>query len=224
VDFIFMLTHHDSTVPDAIEVLESLKGIGLTHVGFKDVGNTPEQQRKLAEIAHQAGMTVYLEVVSTSVEAELDSVKAGRAAGVDWIMGGTNPDKALPLLAGTGIKYAPFPGIIVGHPSILEGSIEQIAAHAKELTARPGVSGLDLLAYRHETVDPLELTAAVVQAASGPVIAAGSVVREDQVVGLAKAGAVAFTIGGAVFDGTVPGESIVAKVKTALDWAAKASA
>jgi hypothetical protein len=222
VDFIFMLTNHDRTVEGAADVLDEVKSTGLTHVGFKDVGASPEQQRALAEAAHAAGMTVYLEVVSTSADAELASVAAGRAAGVDWILGGTNPDKALPLLAGSGIRYAPFPGRIVGHPSALEGSIEEIAADTARLTSVEGVDGVDLLAYRHQGVDPLVLTDAVVCAAHGPVIAAGSVVTRDQVVGLGKAGAAAFTIGGAIFDNRLPGEGIAGQVRTALEWAAQA--
>lgn len=222
MDFIFMLTHNDETVADALPILEEVAATGLTHVGFKDVGATPEQQRILADTAHAAGLTVYLEVVSTSLEAELTSVAAGRAAGVDWILGGTNPDQALPLLAGSGISYAPFPGRIVGHPSVLEGTIEEIAEHARGLTATEGVSGVDLLAYRHHGVDPLELTKAVAEAAAGPVIAAGSVVTQEQITGLAKAGASAFTIGGAIFESRLPGETIADQVRTALRWAESA--
>ena len=222
MDFIFMLTNHDRTVDGALAVLEEVKPTGLTHVGFKDVGATPEQQRALAESAHAAGMTVYLEVVSTSAEAELASVSAGCAAGVAWILGGNNPELALPLLAGRGVNYAPFPGTIVGHPSVLQGSIEEIAAHTARLTGMPGVTGVDLLAYRHQDVDPLELTKAVVEASAGPVIAAGSVVTRDQIVGLKRAGASAFTIGGAIFDDKLPGDGIAAQVRTALDWAEQA--
>ncbi len=222
MDFIFMLTNHDRTVDGALAVLEGLGASGLTHVGFKDVGATPQQQRELADVAHAAGMTVYLEVVSISAEAELASVIAARDAGVDWILGGTNPEPALEVLAGTGIHYAPFPGRIVGHPSVLEGSIEEIAADAARLTAMDGVSGVDLLAYRHHTVDPLELTRAVVSSTRGPVVAAGSVVTRDQVVGLKQAGAAAFTIGSAIFDNRLPGGDVAGQVRTALDWAAQA--
>ena len=38
MDFIFMLTHHDKTVQNCLDVYDSLSGIGLKHVGFKDVG------------------------------------------------------------------------------------------------------------------------------------------------------------------------------------------
>lgn len=44
--------------------------------------------------------------------------------------------------------YYPFPARITGHPSILEGTPEDIVASARMLDAREGLHGLDLLAYR----------------------------------------------------------------------------
>jgi hypothetical protein len=222
-EFIFMLTHNDSTVDNALEVLEQVKSTGLRHIGFKDVGATAAKQRELAEAAHAAGLVVYLEIVSVDKADEMKSIDAAIAAGVDWILGGKFATDAVAKLAGTNIRFAPFPGRIVGHPSALEGTIEEIAAHAAELTSMDGVSGVDLLAYRHSTVDVLELTAAVVKASHGPVIAAGSVVSEAQIRGLAKAGAWGFTIGGAVFDGVLPGDKdVVSQVRTALAFAQSA--
>ncbi len=215
-----MLTHNDSTVDNALEVLEQVASTGLRHIGFKDVGATAAKQRELADAAHAAGLIVYLEIVSVDKADEMNSIDAAIAAGVDWILGGKFADDAVRKLAGTGIRFAPFPGRIVGHPSALEGTIEEIAAHAAELTSMDGVDGVDLLAYRHSSVDVLELTAAVVKASHGPVIAAGSVVSEAQITGLAKAGAWGFTIGGAIFDGLLPGEKdVVSQVRTALAFA-----
>jgi len=132
-------------------------------------------------------------------------VRAAVDIGVDWVLGGTNPDEAGALLAGTDVRYCPFPGTIVGHPSVLEGAPEAIAAHAGELTARPGVHGVDLLAYRHADTDPVALTRQVVQAASGPVIVAGSIVGADQIRAVDEVGAWGFTIGGAIFEKRLPG-------------------
>jgi NAD(P)H-dependent flavin oxidoreductase YrpB (nitropropane dioxygenase family) len=158
-------------------------------------------------------------------EDEVRSVEAALAAGVDWILGGTNPDAVLPLLQGSDVKYCPFPGRVVGHPSVLEGSIEDIAASAADLTSRPGVHGLDLLAYRHATVDIAELTAAVVRASAGPVIAAGSVTSAGQIRTLAAAGAWGFTIGSAIFDGLLPGApDVAAQVREVLAISAAADA
>ena len=215
-----MLTHNDSTVGNALEVLEQVASTGLRHIGFKDIGATAAKQRELADAAHAAGLIVYLEIVSVDKVDEMNSIDAAIVAGVDWILGGKFADDAVRKLAGTGIRFAPFPGRIVGHPSALEGTIEEIAAHAAELTSMDGVDGVDLLAYRHTSVDVLELTAAVVRASHGPVIAAGSVVSEAQITGLAKAGAWGFTIGGAIFDGLLPGEKdVVSQVRTALAFA-----
>jgi len=205
IEFIFMLTHHDSTVPDALAVLDTVRGEGLRYIGFKDVGAEPSRQREITAAAHEAGMQVMLEVVATSREAELASLRAAVEAGVDWVLGGTHVEDGELLLAGSGVHYCPFPGRIVGHPSVLEGDIGEIAADAKTMTARAGVHGLDLLAYRHQTVDPVALTRAVVDAAAGPVIVAGSIVAADQIRALADAGAWGFTIGGAIFEGRLPG-------------------
>jgi uncharacterized protein related to proFAR isomerase len=105
----------------------------------------------------------------------------------------------------------------------LGGEIAEIADHARELTERESVYGVDLLAYRHPTVDPESLTRAVVEAASGPVIAAGSVASFDQVEALDRAGAWGFTIGGAIFEGRFPGApDIAAQVAAVLDLGALA--
>jgi hypothetical protein len=217
INFIFMLTHQDSTVPGAIDYVEKLAATGLRYIGFKDVGADPATQKAIVKAAHDAGLETMLEVVSVSREDEINSIRAAVAAEADWILGGTNPDAALPLLAGTGIKYCPFPGRIVGHPSVLEGTIEEIAHSARTLTAMPGVHGVDLLAYRHATVNVADLTEAVVKASAGPVIAAGSVTSEHQIKDLANAGAWGFTIGSAIFEGQLPGgPDVVEQVRQVL--------
>jgi hypothetical protein len=168
------------------------------------------QLREVCASAQDDGLEVMLEVVSTSREDELRSVTAAAEIGVDWVLGGTHPQDGLRALAGTKARYCPFPGRVVGHPSVLEGEIAEIADSAREITALDGVFGLDLLAYRHQTADVAELTRAVVQAASGPVIAAGSVASVAQIRALEGAGAWGFTIGSAIFEGRLPGGPSVA--------------
>ena len=220
INFIFMLTHADRTLENALDYVDDLGDSGLHYIGFKDVGATPERQRALARAARDAGFETMLEVVSTTREDEVKSVHAALAAGVDWILGGTQPDAVLPLLAGAPVKYCPFPGRVLGHPSVLEGTIEEIAASARELTSREGVYGLDLLANRHASADIEQLTRAVVDASSGPVIAAGSVVRDDQIRTLSEAGAWGFTIGSAIVEGLFPGApDVKAQVRHVLEVA-----
>jgi hypothetical protein len=213
IEFVFMLTHHDRTVDDPAGVYQQLRGTGLRYVGFKDIGASVAQLREVCDRAHADGLEVMLEVVSTSREDELRSVAAAAEIGVDWLLGGTHPEDGLKILseaAGTPPKYCPFPGTVVGHPSILRGDIAQIAEDGRRMTALDGVFGLDLLAYRHESADAADLTRAVVQAASGPVIAAGSVASTAQITALDQAGAWGFTIGGAIFEGRLPGGPSVA--------------
>jgi hypothetical protein len=216
IEFVFMLTHDDVTIAEAPAVLEGLRDSGLRYVGFKDIGLPVPRLRELAQMAHGHGMEVMLEVVSVSLDDELRSLIAAPGIGVDWVLGGTHGDRGAELLAGSGIRYCPFPGTVVGHPSELQGSLEEIAADAARLTALDGVHGVDLLAYRHRGVDPVELTRAVAAAADGPVIAAGSVASVAQIQALRDAGAWGFTIGGAIFEARLPGGPGVAGQVTAV--------
>jgi len=221
INFIFMLTRNDATVPNALEVLEELDGSGLRYVGFKDVGASPERLAEVTDAAHERELEVMLEVVSTSAEDERRSLEAAAEIGVDWVLGGTNPELGVEILSGAEARYCPFPGTVVGHPSVLEGEIEEIAADARRLTATPGIDGVDLLAYRHPSADVDALTRAVVEASEGPVIAAGSVAGFDQIDSLARAGAWGFTIGSAIFEGRLPGgPDLGAQVRAVLDASA----
>jgi hypothetical protein len=228
IEFVFMLTHHDQTVDRPLDVLQQVSDCGLRYVGFKDVGAEVPALAEVCAAAHDYGMQVMLEVVSTSREDELASIAAACEIGVDWLLGGTHPADGVALLAaaapGRRPHYCPFPGTVVGHPSVLRGEIEEIAASARQLTAMDGVDGLDLLAYRHPTADVAALTRAVVQAAAGPVIAAGSVASTQQIRVLAEAGAWGFTIGGAIFEGRLPGGPSVAGQVTAVLAAAAGQA
>ena len=198
-EFIFMLTKDDQTVADALSVYDEVRGAPLRYVGFKDIGQPASVLRELATHIRADGRTAVLEVVSIDRDSEVRSVRAGLEIGVDLLMGGTHPDDVLPLLRGSGLRYFPFPGRVIGHPSILTGSIEEIAQSAEDLTARPGVDGLDLLAYRHDGDVP-DLIEKVVSAARGPVVVAGSIDSAERIHTVSRSGAWGFTVGGAVFD------------------------
>jgi hypothetical protein len=162
-------------------------------------------------------------VVSTSREAELSSLHSAAAAGVDWVLGGTHASDGAGILP-DGVRYCPFPGRVVDHPSVLLGTIDEIAGDAERLTALDHVSGLDLLAYRHPSADHETLIREVVRRSSGPVIVAGSIASIDRVLTVSEAGAWGYTIGSAVFDGVLPGApSIADQVRNVLDATAAAA-
>lgn len=204
--FIFMLTRDDKTVPDAADHLETALSLGVRHIGFKDIGMPIDALRALNARIKSRGATSYLEVVSLDRDSEIASAQAAREIGVDVLLGGTRVDDVLPILSGSKVEYFPFPGRITGHPSILEGSVEDIAESAKALAARDGVHGLDLLAYRADIIDIPELISAVCEAAGKPVIVAGSIADRARIASVKEAGAHGFTIGTAALDGNYPAE------------------
>ncbi|OCX60915.1 cupin [Thioclava sp. SK-1] len=205
--FIFMLTRNDRTVKDAAEHLAQALSLGVRHIGFKDIGLPVDDLKALNATIKASGATSYLEVVSLDRDSEVASAKAAVDIGVDILLGGTRVEDVLPVLRDTGIEYYPFPGHIVGHPSILEGTIEEIATSAKDLASREGVHGLDLLAYRSPLPDIPALISAVCAAAGKPVIVAGSIADKDRIALVRGAGAAGFTIGTAALDGDYPAQT-----------------
>lgn len=204
--FIFMLTRDDRTVETAMDAAETALRLGIRHIGFKDIGLPVEQLQALADRLRSAGATSYLEIVSPDRERELESVKAGLALGVDCLMGGTHVPDVLPLLKGYDVAYYPFAGHVVGHPSVLQGSPEEIARKAVEWAAHPAVTGLDLLAYRNDGDIP-EVIRASCAAVEKPVIVAGSISTPEQINVVRQAGAAGFTVGTSVLEGTFPARS-----------------
>lgn len=203
MDFIFMLTRNDRTIEDALEVLELTRPLGLCHIGFKDVGVPTAVLGSLTEAIRAAGAVSYMEVVSTTPEACLASARIGRELGVDRLLGGTQVDEILSLLEGSDTEYLPFPGRPVGHPTKLDGTPEEVEEDCRMFAER-GCAGCDVLAYRATEADPLDLVRAARRGlgAASYLIVAGAVNSFERVQALKRAGADAFTIGSAVFDGS----------------------
>lgn len=201
MDFIFMLTRADETVANALQLLDNLAGLGLGHIGFKDVGADKAILRTLSERIAGMGATSYLEVVSPGAESCLAAARLAAEIGVRRLLGGTAVDATLEILHGTGVEYFPFPGFPVGHPTDLRGSEAEIADHCASFMAK-GCAGADLLAYRATEADPLDLVRAARGAMGGTLVVAGSIDSPARIRALAEAGADAFTIGSAVFDGS----------------------
>ena len=215
--FILMLTENDATVGDAIASYDSLRDSPIRYVGFKDVGLPIAALKQLAQRIRADGRKVMLEVVATSRDAELESIRAALEIGVDYLLGGRHVEDALPLLRGSTVRYFPFAGRTVGHPTVLEGTMEEIVADARRIAAMPGVHGIDLLAYRFAGEgDPAELMRRVVEAVDVPVIAAGSIDRAVRAQAMLRAGAWAFTVGSAVFDGSFLAEPVPQQIDNIL--------
>ena len=203
MDFIFMLTRDDRTVGDCLELIDLIRPVGLKHIGFKDVGVTPDVSKALTKAIHASGATSYMEVVSTTPEACLASARVAHDLGVNRLLGGTQVDEIMDLLAGSGTEYYPFPGRPIGHPTKLGGTPAEVEAQCRGFVAK-GCAGCDILAYRATEADPVDLVKAA-RRGLGPdkyLVVAGAVTSAERIRAVEAAGADAFTIGTAVFNGS----------------------
>lgn len=197
-----MLTRQDRTVEDCLDLAGQIRPLGLRHVGFKDVGVDLATLARLTDRLKADGATVYLEVVSTTPEACLESARNAVTLGIDCLLGGTQVDEILDIIGPAGMAYYPFPGRPHGHPTQLGGTPEDVAGHCRAFVDK-GCAGADLLAYRATQADPLALIAAARHGLGdrGRLIVAGSVDSADRIRDIAAAGADAFTVGTAAFNG-----------------------
>jgi hypothetical protein len=216
-ELIVMLTHHDQTVPDALELFERTKEYPITHWGFKDVGLPPDEMRKVVAAMKDNGKTTYLEVVSLSEEEGLRGARLAVELGFDILMGTVFYPSIGDFLKDKPVHYYPFPGHVHSHPSILDGEIDAIVAHACELEGY-GMHGLDLLTYRYNG-EASRLLKQVVEATKIPVVSAGSIATFERINEVWEAGAWGFTIGSAFFDRQfVPDGSFEENVLAVCNW------
>jgi hypothetical protein len=216
-ELIVMLTHQDETVPDALELFDRTKDYPVTHWGFKDVGLPPKEMQAVAAAMKTAGKTTFLEVVSLSEEDGLRGARLAVDSGFDILMGTVFYPSIGDYLKDKPIRYYPFPGRVHGHPSILDGTIEDIVAHARELENH-GVHGLDLLTYRYGGNAP-RLLNQVVRAAHIPVVSAGSIASFERITEVWESGAWGFTIGSAFFEKMfVPDGSFEQNLLAVCNW------
>ncbi len=88
MDFIFMLTRDDQTVGDCLEGYDSIRDTGVRHVGFKDLGVDRGTLAALNARIKASGAISYMEVVSTTAKACLESARGALEMGVDRLLGG----------------------------------------------------------------------------------------------------------------------------------------
>jgi hypothetical protein len=194
-----MLTHHDKTVENCIEVFEEIKHLKFKYIGFKDIGVPKEKLINLGKIIKESGKELFLEVVSLNEDDEVRSAKVAVELNVDYLMGGTRVNVVSEIIKPTKIKYLPFPGKIVGHPSVLEGTIDEITKSAIDLSSNKYVYGLDLLSYRFKG-NVEELIKSVVNKTKVPIVSAGSIDSEEKIKIVSALGVWAFTVGSAAFE------------------------
>lgn len=219
-ELIFMLTHHDMTIPNALEVFEDVKDTGLKFVGCKDIGLPTEKLKELFGGIKSAGMTTFLEVVSNDEKKHFMGVEKAIRVGADYLIGGMPQfaSKTMDYLKAkkTDLKFFPYIGKIVGHPCILEGSVDEIVNKGIQFE-KMGVRGFNLLLHRY-TGDQNLLLRRAGESLKVPLIVAGSIDKFEQIDQLKRKNIWAFTIGGAILEKKfAPEKSIRQQVITVLE-------
>jgi hypothetical protein len=194
--FVLMLTERDVTIPDAMDVYQTVTGTGLRYVAFKDVGADHGMLGDLTGAAREDGLQTLLEIADVTEAGQDAGVDLALQLDVDIVVGTWRPESAAALGSGGQPAYFPFVGSISGSPLQMHGGLADLAADVSELAANAGVAGAVLMPYRQKEHSPGELMSGVIRAADLPILVAGGVESSEQIVAIERAGAWGFTMGG----------------------------
>jgi hypothetical protein len=219
-NLITMLTHNDETVKNALEVFEQSADLPCDFWGFKDIGLRVDRMKQLVDRMKTAGKTTFLEIVSLTEHECLAGAKVAVDCQFDYLMGTVFYNSVFEFLKNKPIKFLPFCGKVSGHPSIVEGTIEEAVEDGKKME-KIGVDGFDLLAYRY-VGDPEELARQFIEAIKVPVVVAGSINSFARLDKIKELNPWAFTIGSAFFEKKFAAAGSFRKqIETVLDHLAK---
>lgn len=217
-EFIFMLTHHDVTIPNALEVFEEIKDTGLKFIGCKDIGLPIEKLQELFRKMKNADMTTFIEVVSNDEEKHFMGVEKAIRVGADYLIGGMPrfTRKTLEYLKEkkANLKFFPYIGKVIGHPCVLEGNVDEIVNNGVEF-GKMGIHGINLLLYRYTGNVNLLLDRAI-DTLKIPLIVAGSIDNFEKIGQMKRKNVWAFTIGGAILEKKFAPEKNIEEQVTAV--------
>lgn len=152
IDLIVMLTKNDKTIKDAMSVFCSAKNSKAKYFGFKEEGLGLGQLKELSSAIKQSGKIPVLEAVVYDEKNALKSVQIAKELGCEALLGTCFFDSVFGLCRDFGLEYYPYVGKVEERPSVLNGSMEDISNHCYEVLQK-GVKGINLLAFRHESID-----------------------------------------------------------------------
>jgi len=156
--------------------------------------------KKLVKAMKKANKKTCLEVVSLGEKKGIEGAKLAVECEFDYLMGTEFYESIANYLIDKHAKYFPFCGKIYGHPSILDGSVEEIIDHAKDILTK-GADGVDILAYRYKKEDAdKRLIREFLSQIKKPVVLAGSIGSLDRLEKVLDYQPWGFTIGTAFFN------------------------
>lgn len=194
-ELIVMLTWHDVTVKNAMEVFQAAKDAPTKHWGFKIEGTTPESMRELAACMKENGKKIYIEILAIDESRCLKAAKQCIECKVDHVLGTVYFESVAKLLSDAGIAYSPF----VGPTDDLHGTIDFIINRVQAMEKK-NIYGLNLTPFRYTEGDPEELLRRMTSIVTKPYIIAGSVDCYEKLdIVKALPDLYGFTIGGGLF-------------------------
>jgi len=216
-ELIVMLTHNDETVQNAKDIFISCKDLPVKFWGFKNIGLPVQQMKELVDVMHSAGKITFLEVVTLSEEECLEGAGMAVDCGFDFLLGTVFFQSVFDYCKKAKVKYLPFCGKVHGHPSILEGTPDEIADDAVKLQ-NAGCHGTDILAYRNKN-EPEEVIRVLLKKVNFLVVVAGSIASYERIDVVNKLNPWTFTIGSALFDGKFgPEKSFYGQLKAVCEY------
>ncbi len=195
-ELITMLTHNDVTAPNSIELFMGAKDAPCNYWGFKDIGISEDEMKRLVDAMKENGNTVFMESLAYSEKNTMESLELASRCGVEYVLGATYYENAAAFASAYHIRFSPFIGL--RNSGRLYGDIEELVFYAKE-RVKHDVFGINISAYRYEG-DCGELIQRVVAAVDKPVSVAGSVDCFEKLASIKASGCWAFTVGGALFE------------------------
>ena len=214
-ELIVMLTWHDYTVDNAIEIFEQCRCSDALYWGIKEHSLPVEKMKELFAMMKSCGKTTILEVVAYTEQEGLAGASLAVECGCDILLGTKFYDSINRFCIEHNMKYMPFVGEIEGRPSVLSGNIDDLIDEAQSYIAK-GVYGINLLGYRY-TGDATALNRAFLQHIDAPVCLAGSINSYERLDEIKELQPWAFTIGSAFFEKKF-GDTISEQINRVIDY------
>lgn len=205
-ELIVMLTKDDKTLKNAISLFESAKDSKAKFWGFKEQGLEKNELEKLSALIKKANKTPVLEVVAYDEQSGIEGAKMAKLLGCEILLGTCFFESILSFCKENKIAYFPYIGEIFARPSVLKGDAKTMIKEADNY-AKMGVSGVNLLAYRHESIDGASLAKSISKEIKAPLCVAGSIDSYEKLAVIKEIAPRFFTIGTA-FISSVFGASL----------------